>query len=92
MRCVHVAAHRVEVFVILYWKRFEPALVDVPATGGVSMCVPSLCMRERQPASKFRKLLVQAGLHNQMPVIRHQALAKQSHLILFNGLGSPFWR
>ncbi len=46
--------------------------------------VPALCMRACQPAHEYRQILVMLGIHDKMPMVRHQAVSKDSHGIFIH--------
>src|SRR6516164_6532210 len=77
----------------LNWERFESSLIEVACARRVSMGVPTLRVRDRQPAHELRYLAISAGIgpDHQMPVIGHQAITEDpKRLSLESFLQHPF--
>jgi len=66
-------------------ERLKSPLVDMSATDRVAMRVPALGVGKSQPADKAGKLAVLLRPNNQMPVVGHNAIGKQPHLVAVNG-------
>ena len=66
--------------VILDWKRFETALVQVPPAGRASVSMPPLRMCQRHPAGEVRQITVVNGPQHEVPMVRHEAVGYDPHL------------
>jgi len=61
-------------------ERLEPPLVHMPASDRAVVGVPTLGVRQTQPADEARKIAVFARPHHQMPMIRHHTIRQKPHL------------
>lgn len=73
-------------------KGFEAALIDRACSRGVVMGMPTLGMRDGDPAEDFRKFPVQPGPEEEMPMIRHEAIGGNADLGLGVGLGENLFK
>ena len=71
------------------WKRLEAALINVPHAARMMMGVPALGVRHRQPAKKFRNLLILTlpGPNHEMPMVRHHDIAENPQRHALVGFG-----
>src|SRR5688500_8878132 len=76
---LHVATDRQQVLTRFNGKRFESSLIDVTITHTLSMLMPALGMRQREPIHEPRKIAISAWPHHQMPVIRHDTVRQEPH-------------
>ena len=57
------------------WKRLEASLVQMTGALCVVVCMPTHRVGVCQPAKKFDNLSVGFGLDDEMPMVRHHAIA-----------------
>src|SRR5439155_15475107 len=76
---LHVATDRQEVLIRLHWKRFEPALVQVPGTDRTAGRMPALGVCHGQPAKERGQITIGTWPHHQVPVIGHHTIGEESH-------------
>ena len=78
-QCVslHVPAGGRQVLIPGDGEGLEPPLVDVAGAGRLAVRMPSLRVRERQPAHEARELPIPLGPEHQVEVVRHHAVGKQ---------------
>ena len=81
----HRPTDRQKVLVVLDRKRFESPLVQVLPTRRLTVSMPSLRVRQCQPADKFRQLAVFFGPDDEVPVISHHTRGKQPNPASING-------
>lgn len=76
---LHVPAHIEKVQVCLYGDGFVASLVHRPGSDGLVKGVPALRVSSCKPSHKLRHLVAALWPKNEMPVIRHNAVGKQTH-------------
>jgi len=81
-----IAKKRVKVFVALDWKRLEPSLIEMAGPYRYVMRVPSIVCVVSEPAKKVRNLAFTSRLHNEVPMIPHDAIGKNSSGMKFQSL------
>src|SRR5687767_649000 len=65
--------------VVLNNEGFEPAMVNVARTGAAAVGMTSLSMNERHEAHVVRQFAVLLRPEQQVPVVRHDAPAKNAY-------------
>src|SRR3990167_5467588 len=65
--------------ILLDQERFESSLVEMAMPHGVMMRMPSLGVRQREPAHEAREIPIVIRPQHQMPVIGHQAVGEDPH-------------
>ena len=65
--------------IVLDGERLEAALVDVAGAGRVAMGVPTLRVREGQPAGEAGEVVFFSWPNDQMPMVGHHAIREQPH-------------
>jgi hypothetical protein len=74
------------VFIGLYGKRFEAALINRACPGSVVVNMPALRMRDRDPPQYLGEFSIMSRPEEEMPVIWHQAIGCDP----YPGLGMGF--
>jgi len=92
-QCValNVSRNRVKVIVLLDGERFEAPLIHVPRASGFTLGMPALRVGQGQPTDEVRQFVVLARPNDEVPVIWHDAVAKQSSLTSLNRLSQHFF-
>ncbi len=67
-----IPADAEQMVILLNWKTLEPPLIDVAGARRMTMGMPSLHVRVREPAHEFSKLPILSRPDHQMPVVGHQ--------------------
>ena len=83
---LHISCDRQEVFIGLYGKRFEAALIDRAGPGSVVVNMPALRMRDRDPPQYLGEFSIMSRPEEEMPMIRHQTIGRDP----YPGLGMSF--
>jgi len=82
-----VAAKRVKVVVLLDRERLKPPLIHVSAAGVLPVRVPTLRVRQRQPARESRQFPILARPHHEVPMVGEHTVSQQPRIRSFDGLG-----
>ena len=75
-----ITGHPQQVIVVLKGKRLEASLIHVAGAGRMAIGVPSLGVRQGQPADKLRQFSILPPPHDQMSVMAHHTARQQPRL------------
>ncbi len=70
----HIAGDREKMLVRLHRERFESSLVNRPGSRSLVIGMPALGVRHRDPPQHLGEFPISSWPHEQMPMIRHQAI------------------
>lgn len=69
----HVPAYDPQMFIFLHRKRFETALIKRASSRRVIMRMPTLRMRDPEPAQILGQIAIGTRPEHEMPTVRHEA-------------------
>ena len=73
----HRATHRQKMFIGLYDKGFEAALIEMSCSHRLPMGMPPLRMGEREPVHEARQVAILSWLNDEIPVVGHDAVGRR---------------
>lgn len=82
-----VSAEREKMLIALDRKAFEPALIQVPPAAAMIVLVVSPHVGHADPAQPASQRFIRPGPHDQVPVVRHDAVGQQINGVSLESLG-----